>query len=64
MQFHRSPLQVTLESGELTVAAYSEGFGQPVTLRIGDELRELSAGESCSFSVRRAPSATEAHSTS
>ena len=64
MQFHRSPLQVTLESGELTVAAYSEGFGQPVTLRIGDELRELSAGESCSFSVRGAPSATGAHSTS
>jgi len=64
MQFHRSPLQVTLESGELTVAAYSEGFGQPVTLRVGDELRELSAGESCSFSVRGAPSATGAHSTS
>jgi trehalose/maltose hydrolase-like predicted phosphorylase len=64
MQFHRSPLQVTLESGELTVAAHSEGFGQPVTLRIGEEVRELSAGESCSFSVRGAPSATGARSTS
>jgi hypothetical protein len=35
-----------------------------VTLSVGDELRELSAGESCTFSVRGAPSATEAHSTS
>ena len=32
----------------------------PVVEHIGDEVRELAAGESCSFSVRAAPSGTEA----
>ncbi|MDQ3876609.1 MAG: glycoside hydrolase family 65 protein, partial [Actinomycetota bacterium] len=51
MQFRRSPLQVTLEGGELTVAAYSEGFNEPVKIAVGDDVRELCAGDREAFAL-------------
>jgi trehalose/maltose hydrolase-like predicted phosphorylase len=55
MQFRRTPLEVTLEGGELTVAAHTEGLGQPVRVGVGDDVRELCPGDTCSFTLRRGP---------
>jgi trehalose/maltose hydrolase-like predicted phosphorylase len=53
MQFRRSPLQVTLGAGELTIAAHTEGLGQPIKVGVGDDVRELCPGGSCVFSLPR-----------
>jgi trehalose/maltose hydrolase-like predicted phosphorylase len=53
MQFRRTPLQVTLVGGELTVAAHTEGLGQAVRVGVGDDVRELCPGDSCTFALRR-----------
>jgi trehalose/maltose hydrolase-like predicted phosphorylase len=60
MQFRRSPLRVTLEAGELTVDAYAEGFNYPIKVAVGDEVRELCAGERHAFALRRDARAGEA----
>jgi trehalose/maltose hydrolase-like predicted phosphorylase len=52
MQFRRTPLRVTLEGGELTVAADAEGFSRPVRVGVGDEVRELCAGDRWVFPLR------------
>ena len=51
MQFRRTPIRVTLEGRELTVVALADGFSLPVRVGVGDEVRELAAGESCTFTV-------------
>jgi trehalose/maltose hydrolase-like predicted phosphorylase len=53
MQFRRTPIRVTLESGELTVVADAEGFSRPVRVGVGDEVHELCAGDRCAFALRR-----------
>jgi trehalose/maltose hydrolase-like predicted phosphorylase len=53
LQFRRTPLRVTLASGELTVIADAEGFSRPVRVGVGDEVRELCAGDRWVFSLRR-----------
>ena len=53
MQFRRTPIRVTLERGELTVIADAEGFSRPVRVGVGDEVRELCAGDRCTFVLRR-----------
>ncbi len=53
MQFRRTPLRVTLEHGELTVVADAEGFSRPVRVGVGDEVRELSAGDRWTFVLGR-----------
>jgi trehalose/maltose hydrolase-like predicted phosphorylase len=53
MQFRRTPLTVTLEGGELTVVADAEGFSRPVRVGVGDEVRELSAGDRWTFALGR-----------
>ena len=49
MQFHRTPIRVTLEDGELTVAVDKEGFSRPIRVGVGDEVHELRAGDRCTF---------------
>lgn len=51
MRFHETPVDVTLESGELTVAAQTDGFGRTVRVGVGDEVRELTHGESHTFKL-------------
>ena len=51
MQFRGTPLRVSLTRGELTVAAESEGSSRPVRVGVGDDVRELCAGDRCSFSL-------------
>ncbi|MBA3737476.1 MAG: glycoside hydrolase family 65 protein [Actinobacteria bacterium] len=45
MQFRGTSLRVSISGGELTVHTGAEGFSRPVRIGIGDEIRELAAGE-------------------
>jgi trehalose/maltose hydrolase-like predicted phosphorylase len=49
MQFRGTPLEVQLEGNKLTVAAQSGDFGRPIEIRVGDETKEIGAGESHTF---------------
>jgi trehalose/maltose hydrolase-like predicted phosphorylase len=49
MKFRGTPLEVKLEGGKLTVAAQSDGLGQPIQVSVGDETREIRTGESYTF---------------
>jgi trehalose/maltose hydrolase-like predicted phosphorylase len=51
MQFRGTPIRVTIEGSELTVVALADGFSLPVRVGVGDEVRELAAGERCTFTV-------------
>jgi trehalose/maltose hydrolase-like predicted phosphorylase len=45
MQFRGTSIRVSIAGGELTVRTGAEGFSRPVKIGIGDEVRELTAGE-------------------
>ena len=49
MQFQGAPILVTFASGRLTVAAHREGVSPPVKVAVRDEVRELRAGDRCTF---------------
>jgi trehalose/maltose hydrolase-like predicted phosphorylase len=49
MQFRETPLELTLEKGELTAAVHSDGLGQHIEVRVGDEAQEIGAGERHTF---------------
>jgi trehalose/maltose hydrolase-like predicted phosphorylase len=49
MRFRGMPVQLTLEGGELTVAAQADGFSQPIKVGVGDTVKEIKAGESYTF---------------
>ncbi len=53
MQFRRTSIRVSISGDELTVHAQAEGFGRPVRIGIGDEVRELAAGEQWVAPLRR-----------
>ena len=53
MQFRGTPIRVTLENGELTVVADAEGFSRPVRVGVGDDVRELCAGDRWTFPLGR-----------
>jgi trehalose/maltose hydrolase-like predicted phosphorylase len=53
MQFRRTPIRVTLGGGELTVVVDTEGFSRPIRVGVGDEVRELCAGDRCAFRLGR-----------
>ncbi|MEA2301404.1 MAG: hypothetical protein QOE44_1939, partial [Solirubrobacteraceae bacterium] len=50
MQVRGTPIRVTVRGGELTVVI-TGGFSRPVRVGIGDDIRELGAGERCTFSL-------------
>jgi len=45
MQFRGTSIRVGISGDELTVHTLAEGFSRPVRIGIGDEVRELAAGE-------------------
>ena len=45
MQFRGTSIRVSISGDELTVHALAEGFSRPVRIGIGDEVRELTAGQ-------------------
>jgi trehalose/maltose hydrolase-like predicted phosphorylase len=51
MQFRGTPLTVTLASGALTVAVAPEGFLRPIRVAVGDDVRELRAGDRHTFAL-------------
>lgn len=51
MQFRGTPLEVSLEGRNLTIAVQGDGFGPPVEVRVGDEVQKIEAGEQHTFSV-------------
>ena len=52
MQFRGTPIRVTLAEGKLTLAAHREGVRRPIRVGVGDEVRELRAGDRCTFELR------------
>ncbi len=54
MQFRRVPLGVSLDQGRLTIAALGEGEGPAVRVGVHDDVRELRAGEPCTFELAAA----------
>jgi trehalose/maltose hydrolase-like predicted phosphorylase len=57
LQFRGTPLRVRIAARELTVLVPAEGFSGAVRVGVGEELRELGAGEQCSFALARATAA-------
>ena len=57
MQFQGTPILVTLADGRLTLAAHREGEPRPIRVGVGDEVRELCAGDRCTFELPPAPPA-------
>jgi trehalose/maltose hydrolase-like predicted phosphorylase len=51
MRFRGTPLEITLEGGKLTVGAQTDGLGQSIKVGVGDEVREIKAGERYTFDV-------------
>jgi trehalose/maltose hydrolase-like predicted phosphorylase len=51
MQFRATPLRVSIKGDELTVLALTQGFRGPVRIGVGDEVRELRAGDSWVFAL-------------
>jgi trehalose/maltose hydrolase-like predicted phosphorylase len=51
MQFRGVPLLVSLDGGDLTVAALPERVGGPVRVCVGADVREILPGERCTFAV-------------
>ena len=51
MQFRGAPLEVSLDGGELTVTAQSDGVSTAVKVGVGDEVHELCAGDSATFTL-------------
>ncbi|MGH4007692.1 MAG: glycosyl hydrolase family 65 protein, partial [Pseudonocardiaceae bacterium] len=52
MQFHGTWIRVSISGDELTVHSLAGGFSRPVRIGIGDEVRELAAGEEWVASLR------------
>ena len=50
MQMRGTPIRVSVSGGELTVVI-TGGFSRPVKVGIGDDVRELGAGERCTFTL-------------
>jgi trehalose/maltose hydrolase-like predicted phosphorylase len=51
MRFRGMPIQVSLAGSELSVAAQSDPFIDPIEVGLGDEVHRLAAGESCRFTL-------------
>ncbi len=52
MQVRGTPIRVTLRRDELTIVI-TGGFSRPIKVGIGDDVRDLGAGERCTFDLGR-----------
>jgi trehalose/maltose hydrolase-like predicted phosphorylase/beta-phosphoglucomutase-like phosphatase (HAD superfamily) len=59
MRFRRTPIWVRFANGLLTVAVDHEGGSPPIRVDVGDQVRELRAGDRYTFRLR--PEQTTAH---
>ena len=51
MRFHEMPIDITLKGNELTVTAQTDGSGRTVKVALGDEVQELTGGQSHTFEL-------------
>jgi trehalose/maltose hydrolase-like predicted phosphorylase len=51
MQFRGTPIRVRIDGSELAVEALADGFSLPVSVSVGDDVRELRAGDRCTFTL-------------
>ena len=58
MRCREAPIQVTLTGDRLTLAVRAEGASRPVRVAVGDDVRELNAGDQAVFELSRNPAAT------
>ncbi|HKS49122.1 MAG TPA: trehalose-phosphatase [Amycolatopsis sp.] len=61
MQFRASSLRISITGDELTVLAHPEGFRGPLRVGVGDEVREIEAGQRCVFSLPHGADAKRSH---
>jgi trehalose/maltose hydrolase-like predicted phosphorylase len=58
MQFRQTPIRVTLNRDQLSLAIDSEGASRPVRVAVRDDIRELCPGEQTMFELSPAPATT------
>ncbi|MDQ3636633.1 MAG: glycoside hydrolase family 65 protein [Actinomycetota bacterium] len=51
MRFRGTPFDVKVGAGKLTVTAQDDGFGKRIKIGVGEEVREIEAGEAYDFDV-------------
>ena len=51
MQFRGTPIRVTVQRGELTVAALADGFSPRIRVGVGEDVREVGPDERCVFTI-------------
>jgi trehalose/maltose hydrolase-like predicted phosphorylase len=61
MQFHRTPIRVTVSDGALTLDAHPEGLSGPIRVAVRDDVRELCPGQRCRFELRSVADAEHEH---
>jgi trehalose/maltose hydrolase-like predicted phosphorylase len=61
MQFHGTPMEVKFADNRLMVTAHPEGVSPPIKVAVGDEVRELHAGDQCTFELRPGPRSEQVH---
>jgi trehalose/maltose hydrolase-like predicted phosphorylase len=52
MQFHGTPILVSVEPSRLTLSVHRDSVSRPVMVAVAEEVRELHAGDECSFDLR------------
>ncbi|MBV9425206.1 MAG: glycoside hydrolase family 65 protein [Solirubrobacterales bacterium] len=52
MQFQRTPILVTLADRRLTLAVHPEGINRPISVGVGDHVRELCPGDRFTFELQ------------
>jgi trehalose/maltose hydrolase-like predicted phosphorylase len=60
MQVRGTPIRVTVGDGTLTVVI-TGGFSRPIKVGIGDDVRELGAGERCTFTLAQPATVGHGH---
>ena len=55
MQFRGTSIRISVKGDELTVLARAEGFRAAVRVAVGDQIRELGAGDDCVFALEPLP---------
>jgi trehalose/maltose hydrolase-like predicted phosphorylase/beta-phosphoglucomutase-like phosphatase (HAD superfamily) len=53
LQVRRTPINVAVSGDRITVTVLAEGFTRPIIVSVGGLARELNAGESTTFTLRR-----------
>ena len=51
MQFRQTAIEVKLENGTLTISPQTYGLGRTIKVGVNGEVREISAGESYTFTL-------------